>query len=668
MYRHLSKLAFPIAFLVFCGSEWATAQNKAPISLGKINSADFELPKSKVVDNNSNAVIISDVGSLEFIGNENEWISYVFKKKTRIKILNKKGYDAATVKLRLYGEDNLQDKLSDFHASTYNIDNGQVIETKLSASDLFDEKLRKDVHEKRFTMPDAKEGSVIEYSYTITSYHYYYLPHWSFQSLDYPSLYSEFKIGIPSMVSYLTMRYGVESFYADKSTEGFKSLLMNSLSVNTVIHNHSWVMKDVPALKSETYLNEPGDYLDRVEFVLAQTYNGQDVHDVSINWKLSEDKLLSSRGFGEAIHKDQASSLYNTMKKICSLDGDDELAARQIYFYVRDNFTCIPNNDIYIENNLYDVNKLRKGNVAELNMLLIGMLRQRGINADPVILSTRDYGIHPAKYPVLEKMNYVICLARIGGKKIYLDATHPLLGFGKLPLACYNGHAQIIDEQHSGSVFFNSDDIKEQNITYVNIVNDKNDNGASGSIQSMPGYFKTYDLRTFIKLKGQQEYLKTIKLTYGNDVEITNLQIDSLNDLEKPVTINYDFDFKNKFKDDIIYFNPMITGSYKENPFTSTIRKYPVEMPYPVDDTYELSMEIPAGYKIDEIPKSVKVSFNVDEGFFEYIIQKSESMVQLRTHLKLNQATFAAQDYSSLRDFFGYVVKKQSEMIVFKKK
>jgi hypothetical protein len=39
----------------------------------------------------------------------------------------------------------------------------------------------------------------------------------------------------------------------------------------------------------------------------------------------------------------------------------------------------------------------------------------------------------------------------------------------------------------------------------------------------------------------------------------------------------------------------------------------------------------------------------------------------MRVHLKLNKAFFPTEDYSTLRDFFGYVVKKENEQIVFKK-
>ena len=42
--------------------------------------------------------------------------------------------------------------------------------------------------------------------------------------------------------------------------------------------------------------------------------------------------------------------------------------------------------------------------------------------------------------------------------------------------------------------------------------------------------------------------------------------------------------------------------------------------------------------------------------------------IQMRTRLRLNKAWFPAADYGNLRDFFAFVVKKEAETIVFKKK
>jgi len=133
-------------------------------------------------------------------------------------------------------------------------------------------------------------------------------------------------------------------------------------------------------------------------------------------------------------------------------------------------------------------------------------------------------------------------------------------------------------------------------------------------------------------------------------------------------SIHYDIGFKPGNGEDLLYYNPVIGSEYKSNPFSAAERKCPVEMPAPVDDLYVINMEIPKGYVINEMPKSAKVMFNGNEGFYEYIIQKDETGIQLRTRIKLNRAVYMADEYNSLRDFFAFVVKKQTEQIVFKKK
>jgi hypothetical protein len=117
----------------------------------------------------------------------------------------------------------------------------------------------------------------------------------------------------------------------------------------------------------------------------------------------------------------------------------------------------------------------------------------------------------------------------------------------------------------------------------------------------------------------------------------------------------------------ILYFNPLLADAWRENPFKAAERKYPVEMHYAMDDLYVFNMEIPPGYVVDEIPKSAKVAFNGDQGSFEYLIAKQGTLIQLRCHLKLNRACFPSEDYATLRDFFGFIVKKENEQIVLKK-
>jgi hypothetical protein len=112
----------------------------------------------------------------------------------------------------------------------------------------------------------------------------------------------------------------------------------------------------------------------------------------------------------------------------------------------------------------------------------------------------------------------------------------------------------------------------------------------------------------------------------------------------------------------------MMAEGYKDNYFKSAQRYYPVEMPYAMDEVYILNMEVPAGYVVDELPKSARVSLNDTDGMFEYLVSQSGDRIMLRSRIKLNKAYFHPSDYESLRGFFDHIVKKHAEVIVFKKK
>lgn len=119
--------------------------------------------------------------------------------------------------------------------------------------------------------------------------------------------------------------------------------------------------------------------------------------------------------------------------------------------------------------------------------------------------------------------------------------------------------------------------------------------------------------------------------------------------------------------EDMIYLNPMFGEAIKTNPFTSAVRKYPVEMPFTMYQIFVLNMELPKGYEVDELPKSTRVMLNDHEGTFEYIISSSGGRLMLQSKIDIKKAVFQAEDYQTLRDFFGHIAKKHSEQVVLKK-
>jgi hypothetical protein len=669
---------------LFCQS-LVLAQDKLPIKFGKVNLEDFNV-QSPLIDSSTNAVVVADVGNSEFMANTNDLtFSLVFKEKKRIKIINKNGFDAATVTIPLYaGNGGKVEKMEDLNAFTYNIENGKVIATKVEKSSIFTEQHNKNWVYKKFTFPSLKEGSIIEYSYQVKSDFFFNLQPWTFQE-EYPVLWSQYEAGIPQFYKYVILSQGYQPFFVNKVDNSRTSFSftehvereggtlngsnvssgLNNFNVEGSIDYHTWVMKNVPALKEEPFTTTVRNSIAKIEFQLNRVAFPHSLpHNYMESWQKVSEELIENEEFGIPI-KRANNWLDDEVNSIVKNAGTPKEKIKKIYEYIRDNYTCSDHNGMYIRTGLKDVVKNKNGNIGDINLLLIAMLRNQKITADPIILSTRNHGFTHEFYPLMERYNYVIAQVTVGNDIYYLDATEPRLAFNKLPLQLYNGHARIITND-AIPVYFIADSLKELNNTMVFIAN--NEKGeVEGSFTNNPGYYHSLDVRNKLAKINMEEYKKTLIESTPEEIEVSNISVDSLKLLDEPVSIKYDMKLKAFGDAEIVYFNPLLGEATKKNPFTAAERFYPVEMSYTVDDIYVFNMEIPTGYKVEEMPKSARVMLNENEGMFEYLISANETNIQMRRRLTLKKANYTNEDYQTLRDFFGFVVSKEAEQIVFKK-
>jgi hypothetical protein len=664
-----------LLFIILCLSffcKTGIAQDKPNVKFGKVTPEDFA-PKAYPIDSNANAVVIADIGSSKIIGNSKGWFSIEFKRYCRVHLLNKNGFDIATEEVDLYSEGEQEEKLSDIKAVTYNLENGKVVETKLEKGNIFKDKLSKNWVEKKFTFPNIKEGSIIEFEYTITSDYLRNLRPWTFQG-DSPTLWSEYTLSVPSFFSYIFLGQGYQKFFIQTKKDWQDHFNLSEsngtgpsqfFSFTAGVTDYRWVIKDAPALKEEGYVSTVKNHVQKIEFELTGQTDPLVPHVYLSTWNQVAEDMMNDEDFGLALSKDNG-WLSDAEKTAMSGATTAAEKARKIYEYVRDNFTCTDYSEIWLGQTLKNVLKTRSGTVSEINILLTAMLRYAGINADPVILSTRTHGYTYSLYPIMSKFNYVICDATIDEKQIFLDATRPRLGFGKLIPSCYNGHARIINASAT-ALDFSADSLKERKVTSIMLTTDEKGE-MIGSLQQVPGYFESHEIREKIKEKGRDEFFKDVKKAYGQDVEFMNPRIDSLNDLEESIVIAYDFKL-NQAKEDLVYINPMFGEGYKENLFKSTQRYYPVEMPYTFDETYVFNFIVPDGYVTDELPKSVIVKLNdAGEGQFEYLVSETNGTISMRSRIQLKRTYFQPAEYELLREFFSMIVKKHNEQIVLKKK
>jgi len=660
---------------LFSGLE---AQDKTPVKFGKISADDF---KNTVysIDSNAAAVVIADVGFSYYEGNERGWFTFYHEHQKRVHILKKSGYDAADVQIPLYVDGSTKEDLQGLKAYTYNYENGKMEEFKLDNKNVFTDVVDKNHILKKFTFPNVKEGSIIEFSYKIRSDYWHSPTNWFFQG-KYPVLWSELEFHIPEFFYFVFITEGYNAFYKKQppalSTNVFNVTLENleagsamqreTRKIEAQVFKHRWVIKDAPGIKPEKFTSSILNHISKIEFQLSEIRRPLTYTQYMQTWPMFTDRLLMSEYFGSQLNNAN-NWMDDELKNLKTKGATASEKAKIIYDFIRDNFTCIDYSARYINQNLKNVLKSKKGNVAEINLLLVAMLKNAGIAADPVLLSTRDHGYTYSMYPLEDKFNYVIAMANIESRQVFMDATRPRLKLGMLPSDCYNGFAVVVNKT-ADQLTFNPDSLNERKVTMVFITN-QNNGSLSGTFQQVLGDHDSYDTRNQIMTDGLENYFNNInKSLSALDIKMGSRGVDSLKILEEPLKLNYDFEIATGSAD-ILYFDPMINEGYKENPFKSPKRYYPVEMPYAIDEIYVFRMETPNGYDVEELPKSIKI--NLDEegtSFFEYIVGINNNTISMRTRIKIMRTYYSPEEYDILRTFFDLIVNKQSEQIVFKKK
>lgn len=662
----------PLLILLCLFVSTAEAQDKVPVKFGSVKADDFK--KVYSIDSSAGAVIIADVGDTRIVGNTKGWFSWEFVHFKRIHILNKSAFDVSNITIPLYSNGEDEEELVKLKAYTYNLENGKVVETKLdSKKGVFKDKLDRNRVLRKFTFPDVKEGSIIEYEYTVKSDFLFNLQPWTFQG-SYPRLWSEYNVRIPRFITYVTLMQGYLAPHIKESKDGsdyFSISASNGASASEHykwtdgVTSFRWVMKDVPVLKEESFTSSIDNHISKIEFQLSEYKDPLTYRNVMGTWQQLTKRLMEAEYFGGDLSKNNG-WIGDMIDPIIKAGGSQLEIAYKIYRYVQKNFTCTSRAGLYASDNIRNVGKTKKGTVGELNLLLTAMMRYANIQADPVILSTKSNGYTYSLYPLIDRFNYTISQVIIDNRVYYLDASNAQMGFGRLSPECYNGHARVVDPMAT-AINFTADSLLERKITSVLMIN--NDKGGiMGSMQKTPGYFESYNLRRKIKDAGLPGYVAELQKGFLSEVQIKEPKVDSMDLLDMPVKLEYQFEMP-ETDEDIMYFNPMMTEAWKENPFKAANRYYPVEMPYTIDETYLLRMDVPRGFEVEEMPKQVRMKLNEnDDGFFEYLISNSNGVISMRCRLRLSRTYFMPEEYEMLREFFAMVVQKQGEQIVFKKK
>ena len=669
----------------------AQAQSE-PIKFGKPDPQDFTAA-SFVADSAAAAVVLCDYGTTRFQLKGSEF-QLVTDRITRIKILKKAGYDAATVEVPLFHRGIDTEKLSALRGFTYNLVNGQVVKTKLDGGNLFTEERTPNVQVRKFTLPDVREGSVIEYTYSVTSDFLFNFQDWTFQR-EYPVRWSEYRAAIPEYFDYKMLVQGYHALALNTREEGSGQYTLHTeggfngggasltnpnggsghtAATNDIITarvtNHHWAMKDVPAFREEPYMTTADDYVDRIDFELAgEQFPGQGYHNVAGTWAKIDMELLADDNFGMQL--DRGNFLKDLLAGLPAKYPEVAARAAAVRQVVMAAVRYDGTNRYATTGSLRKAYDAHLGTSADVNLLLIAALRDAGLVAHPVLLSTRSHGRVNQTLPLLERFNYVVALVPLAdGKDLLVDATEPLLPCGVLPERCLNQAGRLVMKNSAEGRWVDLTPTQHHvHYQQVALVLDAQ-GGLTGKVHEEQSGYAGADARAALAAQGEKKYLAALAQRHEGWT-VAKLTLGQAEAVDQPLKLDYEFSqpAPDPAAGGPFYLSPLSEFSGEQNPFRRESRDFAVDFGVAQEETTLITLTLPTGYELAEAPKPVVLELPGGGGHFHYSAGAATAgTVQLVARFYLRDTVYPAGTYASLRELYRLLLSKQAEKLVIRKK
>jgi hypothetical protein len=637
------------------------SQNKEP-EFGKVDPAELNM-KECSFEKNSDAMYMVKSAKISFengvrVENPELYVEYW----VRIKFFNPKGFEAASVKIP-YSKASRTTKIKDIEAYIYNLDSsGAVVKEKLDRSEIFKEKGRNKNSRNliSFTFPNLKRNSIVEYRYTKVQKNAYSIPPWLFQD-EYPVAFSQVSVATPSILNL-----------------NYHFILFESVQKDSIYKRHgggyydekilSFTVRNIHAFKIEPFMNALKDNLQRVEFALWPAgIFGSSFNKSEDKWMFLNSSLLRSSRFGQTFmaNVDSTESLVDSVKKI----KDPQTRISSVYDFIRKNVEWDKELTFYCDT-IGQCLKNKSGNSAEMNLLLLNLLKKVGINCFPILISTHSNGSIDEHFPSLSQFNSVDILATDSINLFILDCTQKGLSFKIPPQDVLNTKAFIIDPFESKWIYISDDRILMKNEVYIKAEIDSLGHVTGNTKLSLIGYAKLEALAKQDKKKNSKE-TEEEQANLSNNSE--NLNIDTV--YEQKNSINSDtlikfmnFHFTASNTANSYFINPFMFSYFKKNPFGEKERHSDIDLGSSQTYSMTIHLTVANNFSIESIPNAVSIRMADTSMAFKREVFQQENQLLIRTNFTINNYYFGKESYLGIKSFFEKVYALINEEILLKKK
>lgn len=649
--------------------------------LGKVSMTELE-QKVHPKDSSAPAAVLYKKGKarIEYDTAEGDFVTMT-DVEVRIKVYKKEGYNWANYGVWYYKTTGLTEKVVFSDACTYNLVNGKIEKTKLKTEGVFDETVNKFRSQKKITMPSVKEGSVIEYRYTIKSPSDRLIREWNFQE-TIPVDYTEFVTCIPEYYVFNSRQKGyvfpkmvvekvprsiVITSKERSGGNGFGGAVRTEFSTDKFDYTEvktTYTAKDFPAMKEEAFVNNMDNYVSSIQHELAMTkFPNAQVKSYSTDWSSVVKTIYDYESFGAELNK--TGYYEEDLKVLLAGKNTPEEKIWVILNHVKSNVKWNGYTGYDCDNGVRKAYKEKTGNIGDINLMLTSMLRYAGLAANPVLVSTRENGI--ALFPNRTAFDYVIAAVETPTGNLLLDASDKFSTPNILPFRTLNWSGRLIRKDGTSEEIELTPKKLSNDVVFMTYSIDA-DGKISGKARRQCTDHMALITRERIDGVKQEDYLEKLENKSGK-IEITDYSRTNEKDILLPTIETYSFTGNDlcEIIGGKIYVSPMLFFTNDKNPFKQEIREYPVDFGFPQMDKYSINIQIPDGFTVETLPAATAINMEDNSGSFKFNIAANGNMLQLTIAHQINEAIFSADQYEMLKEFYKGMIAKETEKIVLKR-
>ena len=578
----------------------------------------------------------------------NRGITAVIDYIVRIKVFSEDPLEiteASLVGLPFYFADDIE-RITNLEGVTHHRNGGQ---SRLNTDNIRTVDLNSRYKVLEFEMPDADQGDIIEYKYTLERRYIEELPDFYFAH-RVPTRNVELYFKNSDFVRYnaVPQNNNFEIRYQEHRADTSSVPYVFTYTRPNPVYVQTWKADDVSAVDASSFISSIDDIRAKIKFQISEF--GLPRQPLENSWEFVAAQILRNDNPYTTI--ENALDLMQAGHDMAEIIDSDTALQDSIFRKINNSAQYNGQTSIFSNGPLERVLEGVPSSQADINLALLAVLRGAGINAYPVYLSGRDFGRINMEFPSLFQFNSMFVMSEIEGHQYFMDASFPHSLPNLIPVKLYSERGMVLTD----STHFWQEISPEKSTFSFDIYMDaalQNDGSLTGILTAETFGYPSQQIRQ--KLSNGEDIRSVTADTFFDvysDVSFqkVSVNIDTLN--RDRVLFEAEFsieDYAVTFSEGI-EFRPMVVGYLFSNPFESTERRVPITLDASEKLSINYSIKLPDGYTTSVSGETRSTSLAGASLFEEYLTE--ENKIEYSFDINITRKEFPAEVYSQLRRIY----------------